>query len=39
MYIFMHICNNNKEEEAMNLRGKWGAWKELEGVKGMGEIV
>ena len=34
----IHICNNNKEKVAMNLRGrKWGTWEKLEGGKKRGE--
>jgi hypothetical protein len=40
----MHICNTNKEKEAINLRGyerTWGegTWEGLEKGKGKGEII
>lgn len=33
------VCDNNKEEETMNLRERNGEWKEFEEGKGENDII
>lgn len=40
-FVFIHICNNNKENDTINLQGsdEWGIWKDLEKKEGENMIV